>query len=94
MNNRYYYKIRIITEYKDSTEKEEYLYGVYIDFDKAVSRVDRAMRDILEGIGSDHEKIRTGFCGFDKYWTSSDIKDHPKIENIFIETEQGERILG
>lgn len=94
MNNRYYYKIRIDTIYQDDTEEESYLEGVYIDFDKAVDKADKAIRDILEGIGSDHEKIKFGYCGRDNYWTNTYLKNHPKIEYIWVEVEQGERILG
>lgn len=56
MNNKYCYRIKITTIYQNDTVDEYYLNGVYIDFDNAVDKADRAMRDILEGINSEHKK--------------------------------------
>lgn len=94
MNNKYCYKIKITTIYQNDTEEENYLDGIYIDFDNAVDKADKAMRDILEGINSEHKKTEYGDFGTNYYWTSTYFKNHPKVESVYIETEQCGRILG
>lgn len=94
MNSKYCYEIRISTIYQDDTEEENYLDGVYIDFDKAVDKADKVIRDMLKEIGSDHEEIKFGYSGRDNYWTNTYLKNHSKIEYIWVEVEHGERILG
>lgn len=94
MSSKYCYKIRVSTIYLDDAEEEKYLNGIYIDFDNAVNGADKAMRDILKETNSDHEDIKFGYCGTDNYWTSTYLKNHPKIESIWVEVEQGEEILG
>lgn len=94
MDYKYCYKIKITTTYQNDTEEETYLDGVYIDFDNAVGRADRAMRDILEGINSEHKKTECGDFGTNYYWTRAYFKNHSRVESVYIEVEKYERILG
>lgn len=94
MSSKYCYKIRIVTTYKDDMDKEDYVSGIYVNFDKAVSRVDRIMRDMLEEIGLEYKLTESRWNGTDHYWTNASLRNHPEIEDIYIETEHGERILG
>lgn len=55
MRDRYYYKIIITTIYVDDTSIENYLNGIYIDYDKAVKKADLIMERMLEDINSDCE---------------------------------------
>lgn len=94
MSNKYCYRLRIDTIYQDDTEERKYLDGIYIDFDKAVDKADKVIRDMLKEISSDHEEIKFGNFGRNNYWTNTYLKNHPKIEYIWVEVEYGERILG
>lgn len=94
MSNKYCYKIKITTIYQNDTEEETYLDGIYIDFDNAVDKADRAMRDILEGINSEHKKTECGDFGTNYYWTRTYFKNHSRVESVYIEVEEYGRILG
>ena len=76
--------------YLDDTADEYYLNGVYIDFNKAVAKADKTMKDILEQADFDHEEIEHENH---EYQIMTCLKNHPKIESIWVEVEQGEEIL-
>lgn len=94
MNNKYCYKIMVTYIYLDDTVDEYYLNGVYIDFNKAVAKADKTMKDILEQANFDHEKIEYQDYEEDEYQAMIYLKNHPKIESIWVEIEQGKEILG
>ena len=94
MSSKYCYRIKITTIYQNDTEEENYLDGVYIDFDNAVDKADKVMRDMLEEINSDHKETEYGYFGTNSYWTRTYFKNHYKIESVHIEAAQYERILG
>lgn len=76
--------------YLDDTVDEYYLNGVYIDFNKAVAKADKTMKDILEQADFDHEEIEYGNY---EYQIMTYLKNHSKIESIWVEIEQGKEIL-
>ena len=93
MNSKYCYRIKVTTVYQDD-EVQNYLDGIYIDFDNAADKVDKVMRNMLEEINSDHKETEYGDFGTNYYWTRTYFKNHPRVESVYIETEQCERILG
>lgn len=93
MNSKYCYKIKVTTVYQEDAV-EDYLDGIYIDFDNAVDKADKTMRNMLEEINSDHKETEHGDFGIHGYWTRTYFKNHYKIQCVWVEVEQGERILG